>query len=489
MKSILTITFIVVATVFFSCSKKQDNNVQPTLGAIAISGAHEADTVKGTLSAQITVSGSVQPAKIEVYANDSLLTTVTKSPYNVQWNTLGVKNGNYKLKAIAYDNAGKQTQITLDVVVHNILVTLLLDPHINSIYTNMMYIVTDSVGAVLNSIKYNGTDKYIYVTAMRPDPKSRCSVFEVKTEITGLTYITAYMDVPKGSVWNLRGITPNLNPSFAVTDLSFTNIPTFTRMTISSDASGLTYTNPSSISYITNYGLTPTGKQLIQYVDNSNNGYYAFFNVDTTKQSTVFNLGDSVFHPSIKKSITIGGATNGSFYLYGRSDLRYESYYAVDLGSFQGSAFSYFYPDGGYLTDYKSSIYYILNGWTYTNVYSGLLPQNVAPFGTTSTVIGKALSAFNFSSQGGLDYYSVDFNDVTDKAYIRVFATAAHPAFQFPDILKLTNLSNVPFTNFKIYSFTMYKTPGFDETKLFYYSPNDFPALSIPSQSATQYFQ
>ena len=180
MKSILTITIIVVATIFFSCSKKQDNNVQPALGAISISGTHEADTIKGVLSAQIAVSGSVQPTKIEVYANDSLLTTVTKVPYNVQWNTFGVNNGNYKLKAIAYDNSGKQTQTTLNVVVHNVLVTLLIDPHINSIYSSVMYIVTDSAGTVLNSIKYNGTDKYIYVTTTHPDPKSRCSVFEVK---------------------------------------------------------------------------------------------------------------------------------------------------------------------------------------------------------------------------------------------------------------------------------------------------------------------
>ncbi|HTD41481.1 MAG TPA: Ig-like domain-containing protein [Mucilaginibacter sp.] len=488
MKSILTITFIVVATIFFSCSKKQDNNVPPAIGAISMTGVHEADTLKGTLATQVVVSGSTQPTKIEVYANDTLITTVSKAPYNLQWNTLGVNNGNYKLKAIAYDNVGKQTQATLDVVVHNILVTLLVDPKINSLYGNIMYIVTDSAGSVLNSIKYNGTDNYIAVAATHPDIKSRCSVFEVKTDINAQTYVTAYMSIPKGSSWNLRGITPHINPSFAATNLSFTNIPAFTRMTISSDAFGITYTSPSTIPYITNYGLTPTGKQLVQYVDNNNNGYYAFFNVDTTKQSTSFNLGDSTFHPSIKKTITINGATSGNSYLYGRSDLNYESYYAIDINSFQGSTFSYFYPDGGYLTDYKSSIYYIQNGWTYINVYAGLLPQNITPFGTTSNITSNSLSSFTFSSQGGLDYYSVNFWDAIDKANITVFNTAAHPAFQFPDILKLTNLSNAPISNFKIHSFTMYKTPGFDETKLFYYSPNDFPSLSLPSQSATQYF-
>lgn len=489
MKSILTITFIVVATVFFSCSKKQDNNVQPTLGAIAISGAHEADTVKGTLSAQITVSGSVQPAKIEVYANDSLLTTVTKSPYNVQWNTLGVNNGNYKLKAIAYDNAGKQTQVTLDVVVHNVLVTLLVDPHINSIYSSVIYIVTDSAGTVLNSIKYNGTDKYIEVTATHPNLKTRCCAFEVKTySFNGQTYITAYMNIPKGSVWNLRGITENLDPKISNAKIYLTDVPSFSRLTTSSDLYGFTYTNATDIRNGTNFLFSRTGKQYVQYIDNSGNGHYHFFDVDTVNKNNIIDLAANQFQPSIKKSVSVNGAAPVNLTLYGKSDKNYDDYYLLDSYYVNGSNLSYFYPDGTYITNYTSNIYYTQNGWNYSNVYTDLPPQTIAPFGTMATITSSSLSPFSFSVQGTLDYYSASFYSVANNAYIAIYSPSAYKTVQFPDILKLTSLSGVPLSNFKITSFSMYKTPGFDESKLFYYT-NDYPGLVIPSQAAIKYFQ
>jgi len=483
MKSILSLAIVVLTTVLFSCSKKQDN-VQPVLGAISITGTHEADTVKGVLSAQIAVSGSVQPNKIEVYANDSLLTTVTKSPYSVQWNTLGVNNGNYKLKAIAYDNAGKQTQATLDVVVHNVLVTLLIDPHINSIYSSVMYIVTDSAGAVLNSIKYNGTDKYIYVTTTHPDPKSRCSVFEVKDySLIGQTYITAYMNIPKGSVWNLRGVTENLDPKISNAKINLANIPSFSRLTTSSDLYGFTYSNITDIGNVTNFLFSRTGKQYVQYVDNSGNGYYHFFDVDTVNKNNTIDVTANNFQPSIKKTITANGATSINVYLNGKSDKNYDDYYLLDSYHVNGPGLSYCYPDGAYITNYTSQVSYAQNGWNYSNVYVDLPPETIAPFGTTATITSNSLSQFSFTAQGTLDYYSTNFYSASNNVQLVIYSPSAYKSIQFPDILKLTNLSGVPLSNFKLTAFSMYKTPGFDESKLFYYT-NEYPGIVMPSQSA-----
>ena len=485
MKSILTITFVALITVFFSCSKKQDTVVTPpSIGAVSITGIHEADTLKGVISAQIAIAGSTQLSKIEVYANDSLIASGNKAPYNLQWNTLGVINGNYKLKGIAYDNAGKQTQTTFDVIVHNILVTLEIDPHINSIYTNMMYIVTDSAGTVLNSIKYNGTDKYIAVAATKPNLKNRCSTFEVKTDISGLTYITAYMNVPKGSVWNLRGITENLDPKLSNAQISFVDVPSYSRIITSSDLYGF----PNNISNITNYLFSTTGKEYVQYVDNSGNGHYHFFGVDTIHKNNIIDLAANQFQTSIKRNVAVNGATSVNISLYGKTDKNYDDYYLLDDNYFNGSNLSYFYPDGTSITNYISAVYYTQNGWNYNNIYTDLPPQTIAPFSTTATITNNSVSSFSFTAQGSLDYYSAEFSDLTDKADIAVYSPSPYNSFQFPDILKLTNLAGVPFSNFKIFSFTMYKTPGFNESKLFYYT-DEYPGLVMPSQSAIKYFQ
>jgi hypothetical protein len=488
MKLIATLSLIVITFTILSCSKKQDqdNPVTPVNNAITLTGINNADSLKGTVSAQIAATGN-QPQKIEVFANDSLIASATKAPYNLQWNTLGVVNGTYKIKTVATYDGGKQVEVSLNVVVKNILMTLETDPKVNSIYTNVMYIVTDSAGNLLNNIKYNGTDRIIEVAASHPYIKNRFSVFEVKTDINSQTFITGYMSIPRGSTWNLRGISENLNPVLSGANINFTNTPVFNRMTISSDLFGRTYTAlPVTISY---YGTSPTGKLLVQYVDNSSNGYYGFFNIDTTKSSTTMSLRDSIFKASIKQTASVsGGATDVNFNIYGKSDKNYDSFYVIDNGFYQGGNFTYFYPDGNYLTDFKSQVYYHQNGWTYSYTYKSLIPQAIAPFGTTANISNKTLNGFSFTAQGNLDYYSVNFNNTPAKAYIKIYSTSAYRSFQFPDILKLTNLSAVSLADFKISSFSLFKTTGFDEKKLFYYD-NDFPSISVESQTAIQYFQ
>ncbi|HVW13976.1 MAG TPA: Ig-like domain-containing protein [Mucilaginibacter sp.] len=486
MKLFLTLSLGFFLLVLFSCSKKQDVVVTP-IGAISISGIHESDTLKGTISTQVTVAGSVQPSKINVYANDSLIATSNKAPYNLQWNTLGVSNGNYKLKAIAYDNAGKETQMSLDVIVSNILVTLVIDPKINSIYSNIVYIVTDSAGNILNSVKYNG-ESNIAIASSHPNLNSRCSVFEIKTAPSSQTYITGYMTIPKGSVWDLRGITEINPPHWYNASLNFTNFPAFSSMTISTDELGFSFGSPQQVANITNYGFSSTTKEYVQYVDLNNNGHYGFFPLDTNATSITMNLADSTFSNSIKKSLTINGASNINLILYGRWNKNYYSYYLLDNAYSSNSNLTYFYPDGNYLSDYISNVYYEQNGWVYSTDYTSLPPDAIIPFGTTATINNNTLNSFSFTPQGSFDYYSATFSDVTDKAFATIYSTSAFTSFKFPDILKLTNIANASLSNFKPFSFTMAKVPGFNESKLIYYNPNEFPGLTLPSQSATKNF-
>ncbi len=492
MKLVTTLSLIVITVTFFSCSKKGDQNnvVTPVNNAITFTGINNADSLKGTVSAQITASGN-QPQKIEVFANDSLIATANKASYNLQWNTLGVVNGNYKIKAVASYDGGKQVEASVDVIVHNIIITLEIDPKINGMYNNIMYIVADSDGTVLNSIKYNGTDKYIQIAGKHPSLKSRCAVFEVRTNnISSFTYITGYMSIPKGSVWDLRFPLNNTNPTDISTNLTFSNLPAFKRLTLSTDVYGLTYTTPNNIYPSTDYGFTtPTGKLFVQYLDNNDNGYYTLMNIDATQSSSTINLANNTYQQSLKKTFTINGASLVNPSIYGKNDNNYDSYYLLDNAYFQGSNAEYFYPDGIF-TQFKTSIFYDYNNMDCISTYLDLPPQNIVPFGPSITVTNNALTNFSFTSQGSLDYYCAVFQNASINKYIQIFSPSTYHAFQFPDILKLTNLSNMTTGDFKLSAFTMFKTPGFVESKLLsYYNPNMFSQLSLASQSATLYFQ
>ncbi|MDB5152488.1 MAG: hypothetical protein JWR54_1239 [Mucilaginibacter sp.] len=490
MKLIATLFLLVTVLTFFSCSKKQDNPVTPVNNSIAFTGIKEADSVKGTLSAQITISGN-QPQKIEVFANDSLIATASKAPYTLQWNTLGVVNGNYKIKIVASYESGKQAEVSLNVIVKNILITLEVDPQIyGQLYTNVMYIVTDSDGTVLNSLKYNGTDKHVEIAGTHASLSSRCAVFEVRTDKRSTwTNITGYMSIPKGSIWDLRVPLNPTNPSNAATNLTFSNLPSFNRLTLSSDVYGLTYINPQNIYPSTGYGFTPTGKLFAQYVDGNNNGHYAFINVDTTLSNSTINLSAGSYKPSLKNTIIINGASVITPSIYGKNDPNYDSYYLIDNPVFLSPNADYFYP-GSVFTAYKASVLYYCNNMQCITTYLGLPPQNIAPFAASATVTSSALNNFKFTSQGSIDYYAATFQTTSLTNSIQIYSPVTHDSFQFPDILKFTNLSATKSTDYKLGSFTMFKTSGFNESRMLsYYNPNYFSQLSLSSQSATQFFQ
>jgi len=198
------------------------------------------------------------------------------------------------------------------------------------------------------------------------------------------------------------------------------------------------------------------------------------------------NLADSSFSPSLKGSVTISGATNSTLMVYGRSDLNYDSYYSLDnLYNQQGSNLTYVYPAGSYLTDYKSYIRYEKNAWSYVNVYRTLPPLVVDPFPVTASINSNSINQFSITSQGSFDYYSVSFYDVAANSNIYVYSTSPNHSFKFPDILKLTDIPNASLSDFKVFSFSVFKVTGFDENKMPFYNPNQFSGSVIPSQSAT----
>lgn len=481
MKFVLPI-FVLISAFIFSCKKQGPDG--PAVGTVSFTGLHSGDTVKGTLTAQLTTSGGQGINKIEVYANDSLIATTSTAPYDLKWNTFAFNNGNYKLKAVAYESNGKQAEATLNVVVSNTLVTLQIDPAINNIYTNIIYIVTDSAGNVLTSVKYNG-ESIIPIVSPHPDPKSRCSVFEVKTDLSTQTYITGYMSIPKGGVWDLRGINTNPDKWYNET-LNFTNFPSFSRIIVSTDEIGFSFQTPQQVGNITNYGFSATTKEFVQYVDPNGNGHYGFFPLDITRTATTMSLKDSTFNNSIKRTLAISGATDIALSLYGRSNTNSFAYYLLDMGYSQNSAVTYFYPDGTFLKDYACLVSYSQNGWNYFSTFNSLPPDAIPPFGTTATINSSDISSFSFTPLGSLDYYYANFSDVTDKVFAIIFSPSAFTSFQFPQILKLTNIPNVPLSNFKPFNFRMFKTPGFNESKLPYYNPGGFPDLILPSQTATK---
>jgi hypothetical protein len=77
-------------------------------------------TVSGTVNVTATASGPSGVAKVEIYVDGSLATTLTSPPYTFAWNTATVANGTHTLMSKAYDSAGNSgTSATVSVTVSN----------------------------------------------------------------------------------------------------------------------------------------------------------------------------------------------------------------------------------------------------------------------------------------------------------------------------------------------------------------------------------
>lgn len=484
MKIPFTLFFISIILSIYSC-KKNTKDENPSIGTVSFSGISNHAVVSGTVTSQLIVAGGGNIKKYEVYLNDSLLTTGTAPSNSFSWNTLKYLNGIYTLKGVAYDASGNKTEASISVTIKNILITLHIQPSIYVGY-NTNYVVSDSLGNILQTVKYNGVDTLLELSSDRPYLGQRFNVFEIRAGT--YTYIAGYFNIDRNASWNLKAIVPKLSSIYSTNKITFSNVPQFSRITASSDVVGLTFRNLTDLSSFTNFGFSPTGKEFVQWVDNNNNGFNNFFNIDTANKNINIDLSAPA-QTSVKTTVNLPpGSISGNFTLYGRTDINYDLYYLVDQGYTQGVSFDYFRPAGSYLKSYGSIVSYENNGWLFTNVIADLIPQTIPAFNVSATIINSNLSAFSFTTQGEFDYYNLNFSNPAYKTYISLYSTPGYTSFKFPDILKLGQAPNLTVNDFKLFSIGLYSTPGFKNNRLYYQTLLSFPPLPLPGLSAYKSF-
>jgi len=484
MKLFFPLFFSVIILCLSSC-KKNEKETAPSIGTISITGISNHAVISGTVTAQLTVSGGSNIKKYELYVNDSLLTTGTTPSYSFSWNTLKYVNGSYNLKGVAYDVSGNKTEASISVTIKNILITLNIKPSIYIGYTTN-YIATDSLGNILQTVKYNGLDTVLEISADRPYLAQRFNIFEVRAGTN--TYISGYLNIERNGSWNLKPIVPKLSSVYTTNQITFSNVPQFSRITASSDVFGQTFRNLTDLSSFTNYGFSPVGKEFVQWVDNNNNGFNNFFNIDPSNKNVNLDLSAPA-QPSIKTTVSLPpGSIYGNLTLYGRADINNDLYYLVDQVYSPGASFDYFRPAGSYLKNYGSIISYQQNGWQFADVIADLPPQTIPAFNVSATVINSSLSAFSFRTQGDFDYYNLNFSNAANKTYISLYSTPGYTSFKFPDILKLGQAPNLTANDFKLFSLGLYSTPGFKNNQLYYQTLLSFPPLPLPGLSARYIF-
>lgn len=84
--------------------------------AVAVGAPAPGGNVSGTVTVTTGASDDGRVAKVELYVDNALASTVTSAPWQFAWNTTTLAAGNHTLKAVATDDAGLQTTSSLVTV-------------------------------------------------------------------------------------------------------------------------------------------------------------------------------------------------------------------------------------------------------------------------------------------------------------------------------------------------------------------------------------
>lgn len=77
-------------------------------------------TLSGTVALNASATDNVAVGKVEFYVGSTLVSSINApGPYSFNWNSAGVANGSYVIKATAYDTSNNQASATATVTVNN----------------------------------------------------------------------------------------------------------------------------------------------------------------------------------------------------------------------------------------------------------------------------------------------------------------------------------------------------------------------------------
>lgn len=91
-----------------------------TAPTVAITAPVAGSTISGTLSVLMAATDDVGVARIDLYADSTLVGSTSITPYAVAWNTAKFANGSHVLTARAFDAAGNAATAQITVSVSNV---------------------------------------------------------------------------------------------------------------------------------------------------------------------------------------------------------------------------------------------------------------------------------------------------------------------------------------------------------------------------------
>lgn len=122
MKKLGLILLTVIAIIYFGCEQLTESDTTPP--DISITSPANGATVSDTVTIKTLVADNEGVKSVEFYVDDELIATINNEPFQTDWDTKTVDNGNHNLLCKAIDESDNEAlSASITVTVKNILLT------------------------------------------------------------------------------------------------------------------------------------------------------------------------------------------------------------------------------------------------------------------------------------------------------------------------------------------------------------------------------
>lgn len=401
-------TLLLVFVFIWGCENATEPDTTPP--QVSISSPVNNASVRDSVTIRATGADNKGIIRVEFLIDGVSISSVTKSPFEIQWDTKQVPNGNHNLQCKAVDNSGNETlSETVLVTVSNYLFKATFTNNWVEADEQCIIFISDMDGNVLSEKTFSGNESFemFLDDGLNKSLVNNITKINVSTVVGNQYYyqIRTNLSIPVGASWTWKGYpsTDYENPN--TVELNFQNVPEHEGYVLSSKWSYRSSASGTlSIPYSYNFYETPM--DIYFKLNTINNGVrYVWLNdvVSGSRQDDLSNMINAN-----EKTINMNGANGYRKYLYGISNPghRYEGRYSLDYGYDNENSVNsvkVYYPDNSF-TDYRTSLYLYdeignQDKFYYQSVY-GDIPNTFTKINADFDFVNTSYDNFEISANG-----------------------------------------------------------------------------------------
>lgn len=335
-------------------------------------------------------------------------------------------------------------------------------------YNETYFFVTDADGNILSETKHQaGTSIYALVAA-KAYSGTRINAYEVDmySDSSTSTYITAYLQVKKGTVLKYGTSSPSSVKVY------LNNIPDFDGLYLSTNDEGWSVISPQYLNPSYSFPCYENSKFYVQ-VRKNGQVKYNFFDIPQGASTLNVDVSQCTKVP-LTKSFTAPGDVFG-MNVFAKPDIKSLGEY--NLGSVSSPLLSnnltYYYPSESF-QQYSTVYGYYKNNLAYSFVNVGSsIPDQIDTYSTSFSISGSTMADVKPTVSGSYDYYYANFESkyLTNASFsVLVWSPSAanYTDFKLPDFSKYTGKATIDASAMYLQNFSLYQVDGFNETTLPY---------------------